>query len=315
MHVTRPFRAEGWLTGSVVPATANLTVSGRAVPLNNGSFTLALPPGNVSLMATAPGYVSQTQNALVVAGSTARVVIDLTVLPPPPARYSVVFSESGLTAGTNWSATVGSSTVAASRTTLAFSETNGTYRYSIGTVPGYTVAPSSGNVTVNGAAVNVAVVFAKSPPPPVLTLYAVTFIESGLRAGTAWTVVMNGTSLSSTTASVTFQRANGSYGFTIEPVNGYTLRPSSGIVTVKGVAIQQSIAFTSNPSKGTASTTTGLLGLPGYEGYLVILGLIAIVAVVTTVVLFRFKRGPAPRDGTTSSPKSEPGERADGPDR
>ncbi len=314
VHVTRPLRAEGWLTGSVVPATANLTVSDRAVPLHNGSFTLALPPGNVSLMATAPGYVSQTQNALVVAGSTVRVVIALTVLPPPPARYSVVFSESGLTAGTNWSATVGTTTIAASRTTIAFSETNGTYRYSIGTVPGYTAAPSSGNVTVNGAAVNVTIVFAMSPPPPVLSLYAVTFIETGLRAGTAWTVVMNGTSLNSTTASVTFQKANGSYGFTIELVNGYTVRPSSGIVTVKGVAIHQSIAFTNTSSKGPASATPGFLGLPGYDGYLVILALVAVVAMVAAVVYFRSRHGPAPRDTPSSPPKGDPGEESDVPD-
>jgi len=43
-----------------------------------------------------------------------------------------------------------------------FTEPNGTYSYSIGAVTGYTASPSSGQVTVNGAAQNVAITFYSS---------------------------------------------------------------------------------------------------------------------------------------------------------
>jgi Thermopsin/PEGA domain len=51
----------------------------------------------------------------------------------------------------------------------------------------------------------------------------VTFVESGLPAGTAWGVVVNGTSFDSTASTVSLNLPNGTYPLRFEPVAGYVL--------------------------------------------------------------------------------------------
>ena len=65
-------------------------------------------------------------------------------------KYSVTFSEKGLTAGTSWSVTIGSTTISSTSGGLHFSLPNGTYSFSVSST-GHTATPSSGTVTVNGA--------------------------------------------------------------------------------------------------------------------------------------------------------------------
>ena len=65
--------------------------------------------------------------------------------------YSVGFTESGLPSGTLWSVTLNGDTENSTGVSIGFSESNGTYAYSIGGVAGYTAAPSSGSVDVREA--------------------------------------------------------------------------------------------------------------------------------------------------------------------
>jgi len=162
-------------------------------------------------------------------------------------KYSVTFTESGLPSGTLWSVTLNGTTKSSTTNTITFSVPNGTYSYSIGSVNGYTTSPSSGTITVNGANVNIAVIFT---PVPVKT-YTVTFTENGLQSGTMWYVnLSNGQSFSSTTNTITFNEPNGTYSYSIATVSGYTASPSSGTITVNGKNVNQAITF--------ASVTTSL---------------------------------------------------------
>ncbi len=155
---------------------------------------------------------------------------------PTASTYSVTFSEGGLAAGTSWSVTLGGATQSGTGASLVFSEKNGTYPYTVGTVTGYAAHPASGSVVVAGAAVTQAISFAGG--------YSISFDESGLPTGTTWSVTFNGTSLSSTTASVAFSASNGTYAYSVGTVSGYTASPAAGSVTVAGAAQSVAITFT-----------------------------------------------------------------------
>ncbi|MGC8861089.1 MAG: hypothetical protein ACP5QH_07830, partial [Thermoplasmata archaeon] len=153
--------------------------------------------------------------------------------------YNVTFTESGLPAGTEWSVTLNGVTETANTSVIAFTEPNGTYEYTIGTVTGYTASPSSGTITVNGTNVTEAITFQK--------LYNVTFIESGLPVNTSWTVNLNGEVLSSNTSSITFQKVNGTYNFNINTItygsNIYIPNPAFGSLTINGNDLIKVVTF------------------------------------------------------------------------
>jgi hypothetical protein len=84
------------------------------------------------------------------------------------ARYPVEFSESGLPTGTNWSVTFGGATRSATVPYLTFGPVpNGSYSYTVGSIPGFGAAPLQGSLTVGGQPVSQAIAFAA--PPPVAT--------------------------------------------------------------------------------------------------------------------------------------------------
>jgi hypothetical protein len=77
--------------------------------------------------------------------------------------------------------------------------------------------------------------------------FPVVFNETGLPTGTSWTVTLNGTPESSTTATITFEEPDGSYEFTVQPVAGYSTIVE-GNITVDGTPVYFTIEFTSNTS-------------------------------------------------------------------
>ena len=74
------------------------------------------------------------------------------------------------------------------------------------------------------------------------TAYNVNFTETGLPVGTDWTVSVRGTGVRSATDTVSFALANGTYNYTVAPIDGY--RTSwNGSVTVTGADVSVAIAF------------------------------------------------------------------------
>ena len=180
--------------------------------------------------------------------------------------YDITFTETGLTAGTTWSITLGGSTHTSTGTSVVFSETNGSYSFTVGTVTGYTPSPSSGTVVVNGAAKTVTITYTVAAPGT----YSVTFMESGLASGASWSVTLNLTTMTSTGATIVFSEKNGSYSYTVGPVTGYTASPSSGSVPVAGAAQSVTITFTA-VTPGTYPVTFTESGLPSGTSWTVTL--------------------------------------------
>ena len=201
--------------------------------------------------------------------------------------YNMTFSETGLPSGTNWSVGVSpawgtwsgwlssagwgwhpSGFQVSNTTSLNFSLPNGTYTYHAEASLGFTSNSSRGTFTVNGS----------SPPSINITFYprttyVVTFAESGLAAGTTWSVQLGGgwggfgyggwhrggfESSNGTLLNVTV--LNGTYFYRAEAPSGYTTSDGRGLVNVSG-ASPPVINITFTPLS-TYSVTFAEMGLP-----------------------------------------------------
>lgn len=100
----------------------------------------------------------------------------------------IVFIESGLPAGASWSATFNGRTVTTTSQSISFSIEDAAYQdysYSVSSFAGYE-GGGSGSFSYKGTGTTVSVAF--------LSYYTLNFTETGLPAGTQWSVIVNGTS-------------------------------------------------------------------------------------------------------------------------
>ncbi len=221
-----------------LPHGASWSIALASVGSRSSSPTIVLPELNGSYSYTAggaSGYAPVTPS-----GTFAVRGLPLTVPVPfrlAPGFYDVSFNETGLGAGTPWSVELNGTVESSTGSSIGFAEANGSYRYVMGTPLGYVVAPSNGTVTVNGA----------SPPTIRLTftstdLYTITFHESGLPSGTGWAALIGSSLESSLTPNVTLKEPNGTYGYLILPVPGFTTS-GSGFVTVPAANVTVNVPF------------------------------------------------------------------------
>jgi len=175
----------------------------------NGSYTSAPPfyfiyNGSNSKFSSANGY------SLVVGWGTINaynfVNSQLGVI-----TYTITFRETGLAFSTLWSVTLNGNTESSTSSLITFTIPKGTYSFTIGSVTGYTVSPSSGSLTVNGSNVNEAITFT----PVSVKTYSVTFTETGLPSGILWSVKLNGLTETSTNGTIKFNETNGTYSYVI----------------------------------------------------------------------------------------------------
>ena len=78
-------------------------------------------------------------------------------------RFPTEFLESGLASGTSWSVTINGTTLRGGSPGLATSLPNGTYRFEIGTVLGYSASPSGGSLWVFASNASQTVTFVAIP--------------------------------------------------------------------------------------------------------------------------------------------------------
>ena len=83
---------------------------------------------------------------------------------------------------------------------------------------------------------------------PVEQYYILTFLESGLPTGTAWSVTLNGSTQGSAGAPLEFAEANGSYSYQVGNVPGYNATPNSGTLQVAGAAVKLLVVFSLRPA-------------------------------------------------------------------
>ncbi len=83
--------------------------------------------------------------------------------------------------------------------------------------------------------------------PPTPFTVPVTFTASGLPAGAAWSVDLNGVGAVSTSRSLVFDEPNGTYTYLVGPVAGLVASPGSGSFGVAGAPVVVGIAFAAPP--------------------------------------------------------------------
>ena len=236
--------------------------------LQNGNYSYTVSSGDKEYAPTHPAGSFKVNSANV------NIVVSFYLVV-----YSVTLTESGLPSGTSWSVSLNGTTRSSSNDTITFSVPNGTYSYTIGSVSRYTASPSSGSILVNGANVNQAIAFTTTKT----NTYTITFTESGLQSGTSWLVILNGKTETSTTNTISFTEPNGTYSFSIASINGYSVSPSSGSITVKGTNISQNITFKS-------VTTTTSHSSNDYLIYIIIAVVVIAAAIGAVVAMGRRKK-------------------------
>ena len=241
---------------------ANITGQ-SALSSTTTTITTSLPNGSYTYSIGTPDKIySAKGGSFIVDGSSVSVSVSFA-----PVVYSITFTQTGLPSGT-WYINVTTTSQTFStlyNKSITFTETNGTYSYTVATNnKEYAPSSASGSFTVNGSSVSVSITFA-------LYTYSVTFTESGLPASTKWYVnITGGSSYSSTASSITLPAGNGTYSYTVATVNKiYKPSPSSGSFTVSGSAVSESVTFT----ELTWEVTFTESGLPtGTKWYLNISG-------------------------------------------
>lgn len=118
--------------------------------LPNGTYPFAVSP--------VPGYVANPPYGTLTSHNqtTVRPIQFTPILPP---NFVVTLTESGLAAGTVWSATLNGATVYSSSASIVFLDPNGSYVFGIGAVSQYSASPESGTVVINGSAATVSIQF------------------------------------------------------------------------------------------------------------------------------------------------------------
>lgn len=237
----------------------------------NGTCTFAVRPPTGYAVAPASGTLN-------VAGASLTTTLVFSSL------YNVTLTEVGLPTGASWTVILAGQTMSSTGSTLAFTEPNGTYNYTVTSLTGYTATPSSGSLTILGRAVSQTVIFTRSSTR---ATYTVTFTESGLPSGTNWSVTLNGSIRGSTTSTITFMEPNGTYAWNVTAPSGYTASKSSGSVSVTGENVDgASLMF-------TKVMHSGFLGLSGDTGYILLGVSMAAVIAALALVLVR-GRGKSP---------------------
>ncbi|MCI4340235.1 MAG: hypothetical protein L3J73_03075, partial [Thermoplasmata archaeon] len=210
--------------GFPLPPPAPIVGSGQIFALANGSYSY-------TVQTAAPGYLPLPSGALRVHGGGSVLVTFL------PVNYTVTFQATGLTAGTSWAVNLSGGLSVRSTPMISFSEPNGVYPFTIVAVNGYRAVPSTGSVTVAGT----------DPPTIVIDFsstwtYSAVFHESGLPVGSGWSVAIGAQFVSGLTDTVTLTEPNGTFGYVVQAVPGYTTT-YSGLVTIAGANQSVPVVF------------------------------------------------------------------------
>jgi DNA-binding PadR family transcriptional regulator len=217
----------------------------------NGTYSFTV--GNVS------GYSPNPASGTVtIAGAALAVNISFSTVPAAE-QFAVDVVESGLPSGSDWTATLNGTSYNSTTPTIVFIESNGTYTLDVFATSANYTANYSSPVAVDGAAVAVGVTFSANT-------YLVTFLESGLAAGTSWTVtaVDEATQVAtpgqSNGAEIALRLPEGTYGLTATGPTGDRVSITPSSLDVNGASPSPvTVAYTSLNPGGVAP---GALPIP-----------------------------------------------------
>ena len=142
---------------SVLPgsSTGTLSTGGSPVTFQGGFVEEVVLPGSVSLTVTVGTHSYSLGGPVLAAGEA----LTLEVGGEP-----LVFVPTGLPLGSLWSVSVGSQTLNGTGN-ITFGEPNGTFAFTVEGVAGYRANPASGNGSISGSGVDVAIAWSAVPSP------------------------------------------------------------------------------------------------------------------------------------------------------
>ena len=181
--------------------------------------------------------------------------------------YVVLFNETGLPSGLNWSVTLNGSLRQAYASPIGFVEPNGSYPFVVGGPSGYSPHPSSGTAVVRGSEPEFFINFGLTS----VATYSVSFVGEGLEPGAPWTVTFAGITLLAGGPGVgmSFLVPNGTYSFWVGPPPQFSSTPENGSVRVAGADLPTIVlTFTHVPVPGYVVTFTET-GLPAGTAWIV----------------------------------------------
>jgi len=231
-----------------------LAKDGWTVELNGTqkhSFTttigfLGMPNGSYFLLVTGPlAYVSSATKSVLVSGPTS-----VPVAFSKGKTVTLTFSEKGLpkTSGVTqpWCVAVDGDRQCTAKTSQKYTNlTPGTYSYAVvSPLAGQNITQKVGLSTTYGPSGSITLATSAKVALTFAYRYAVTFTESGPYSGT-WSITIKAVTLSNTSAGpIVFHLQNGTYGFSVHAVTGYSRAPVAGHFTVAGAPVSKSITFT-----------------------------------------------------------------------
>lgn len=155
-------------------------------------------------------------------------------------EYPVTAFESGLVVGADydvvWSIQIaGGLSYSTASGFLNFYLPNGSYQFTASSSDVLMGSPG-GAFVVSGGPVST---YAQFVP----VNFTVTFMETGLPAGTPWTVSFDSIRENSTTDTLSFEQVNGTYDYAVAVLSAYFAVPATGSVTIDGGPVSAAIAF------------------------------------------------------------------------
>lgn len=257
-------------TGLPTGTSWSLTLGGAVLSSISATLTVSEPNGVYAFsVGGEPGYdASPPSGSVTVAGHATSVRISFNPLPVYVSDFNVTFVENGLPPGTAWGATLvdGSTGAYFSGTSeggaLVLAVPNGTYAWSPNAVsPSMVSNQSSGTVVVAGGPRQVDIGWRLIGPATVA--YPVEFTESGLPAGTPWTVNLTSSNATSVSSTLNISLVNGTYPWFANSSGSWTV--FSGLLTVDGGPARVSVLFF--PTYQVTFRETGLPSGDGWQVY------------------------------------------------
>ena len=195
--------------------------------LRNQTVSLPLPDGTYAVNITSNYGVGESINSYLVVNGTQSSF----------GLYNINFTEAGLPAGTAWYVNFSNGgSYGSSKPYIDAYLPNGSYSYTLATTD-KKYAASGNTLIVNGKPQNVSVSFLNTD------FFAEIFEEHGLKAGTEWGVLVNGTEYSTSSSNLSVRLTNGSYTAQIISPTGYFPTPSKWLFTVHNSSSSYPVNF------------------------------------------------------------------------
>jgi hypothetical protein len=239
---------------SIYPES-NLSIGPSEYDVRGGEVNVTLAPGTYVLHLYNGSTLSGNRTVSLVGGEYLAITMGHVVSPWP-----VWFNETGLPQGTPWSITVGDRTFSSTNGSIQFLSGNGSFPYQVGAIVGYHLGgfAYSGALDVAGHALAFLLKWTR-------VVYPITAATFALPLGVPWSIAIDNHTYTSTSGSVAFSLANGTYPYVVEVAYRYVAIDPSDVLPVMGEATSINVSFAPRYATltGTASPAAATVSING----------------------------------------------------